>query len=118
MVAETKNFSKDELKCSCCGEYGVQQWALDKLQTIREEFSRPMKVTSSYRCEKHPNERTKQKLGTHTQGIAFDIYVADATSRYDIVSLGIKHGANGIGVANNFVHLDFRDTTRVVWLYG
>jgi len=118
MVAETKNFSKDELKCSCCGEYGVQQWALDKLQVIREEFSKPMKVTSSYRCEKHPNERTKQNPGTHNQGIAFDIYVADAASRYDIVSLGIKHGASGIGVANNFVHLDFRDTKRVVWLYG
>ena len=36
-MASSKNFTSDELKCSCCGEEQIQQWALDKLQVIREE---------------------------------------------------------------------------------
>ena len=116
-MAESKNFKSDELKCSCCGKSGVQQWALDKLQAIRDEYNKSMTITSSYRCSDHPVERVKSKAGTHNQGIAFDVYVSNGAQRYELVSLGIKHGATGIGVDRNFVHIDFRNTTRVVWVY-
>ena len=116
-MAESENFKADELTCSCCGKSGVQQWALDKLQTIRDEYNKPMRITSSYRCSNHPVERVKTKAGTHNQGIAFDVAVSGGAERYELVSLGIKHSANGIGVDRNFVHLDFRDTARVVWVY-
>ena len=116
-MASSKNFSESELTCSCCGQSGVQQWALDKLQAIRDEYAKGMTITSSYRCANHPNERTKVKTGTHNQGIAFAVYVSNGAQRYELVSLAIKHGANGIGVEKNFIHIDFRNTTRVVWVY-
>lgn len=116
-MAESKNFSESELVCSCCGKSGVQQWALDKLQAIRDEYGKPMTITSSYRCENHPVERSKAKAGTHNQGIAFDVHVYGGNDRYELVSLAMKHGANGIGVDKNFVHIDFRDSIRVVWVY-
>lgn len=116
-LASTKNFSAEELKCSCCGEYGVQQFALDKLQEIRDSVGRPLTVTSSYRCSNHPVEKRKSKPGTHNQGIAFDIQVSNGSERHELVSKGLSHGATGIGVANTFVHLDWRTGTPVVWVY-
>ena len=116
-MANSKNFKSEELACSCCGEEHIQQWALDKLQAIRNAVGRPLRITSAYRCINHPVESRKKKGGTHHDGIAFDIHVSSGAQRYEIVSLGIKHGANGIGVDRNFVHLDFRDTARVVWVY-
>ena len=118
MSASSKNFAADELKCSCCGSYGVQQWALDKLQQVRTEADRPLTITSSYRCPNHPVEAKKTKAGTHAQGIAFDVYVANGAERYQIMALGLKHGAKGIGLAKSFVHLDWRDTTKVAWTYS
>lgn len=116
-MSESKNFSESELACSCCGASGVQQWALDKLQAIRDDYGKPMIITSSYRCPEHPIERIKAKAGTHAMGIAFDVHVNGGNDRYELVSLAMKHGASGIGVDKNFVHIDFRDSIRVVWVY-
>lgn len=117
MSASSKNFSAEELQCTCCGSDGVQQWALDKLQTVRNIVGRPLAITSAYRCSNHPVEARKSKAGTHNQGIAFDIYVSSGTERHEIITTGLIVGANGIGVDKNFIHLDFRDTTPVVWTY-
>ena len=118
MTVQTKNFKPYELTCSCCGASGVQQWALDKLQGLRDEVGRPLAITSAYRCANHPNEASKTKPGEHFNGVAFDIHVTNGAERMQIVQLGIKHGAKGIGVANGFVHLDWRDAVvPVMWVY-
>ena len=116
-MANSKNFSSDELKCSCCGESGVQQWALDKLQAVRDIVGRPLTITSAYRCSNHPVESRKSKAGTHNQGIAFDICVSNGAERHELVTAGLLVGANGIGVDKNFIHLDWRDSIPVIWSY-
>ena len=116
-MAESKNFKSEELACSCCGEEQIQQWALDKLQMVRNSTGRPLKITSAYRCSKHPVESRKKKAGTHHQGIAFDIYTSNGAERYQIITQGLLAGATGIGVAKSFIHLDWRDGTPVVWTY-
>ena len=116
-MASSKNFSSNELKCSCCGDEYVEQWALDKLQAIRNSVNRPLIITSAYRCSQHPNEISKTKAGTHSQGIAFDIAVSNGAERYQLIAQGLLHGATGIGVDKNFIHLDFRGTIPVVWTY-
>ncbi|MGJ8660499.1 MAG: D-Ala-D-Ala carboxypeptidase family metallohydrolase [Bacteroidota bacterium] len=116
-MASSKNFSSDELKCSCCGEEKIQQWALDKLQAVRDIVGRPITVTSAYRCSNHPVESRKTKAGTHNQGIAFDIYVASGVERHELVTAGLLVGASGIGVDKNFIHLDWRDSIPVIWSY-
>lgn len=116
-MIESKNFTASELTCSCCGKSGVQQWALDKLQQVRDSYLRPMTITSAYRCDEHPIEKAKSKGGTHNQGIAFDIYVGSGAERYELIMCAMLCGASGIGVENNFVHLDWRDSTPVMWGY-
>lgn len=113
----TKNFASDELACKCCGEHGVQKYALDRLQEIRDAVGRPLKITSAYRCANHPNEKHKAKPGTHNHGIAFDIAVSNGAERYEIIKQGLLHGARGIGVAKGFVHLDWRQGASVSWVY-
>ena len=117
MSASSKNFSAEELVCTCCGESGVQQWALDKLQMVRNSTGRPLKITSAYRCKNHPVESRKKKAGTHNQGIAFDIYTSNGAERYQIITQGLLAGASGIGVAKSFIHLDWREDMPVVWTY-
>lgn len=116
-MVNSKNFSAEELACSCCGSHGVHQWALDKLQLVRDAVARPLTITSAYRCANHPNERSKARPGAHNQGIAFDVYVANGAERYEIMSIGILHGATGVGVDKNFIHLDWRDNVPVAWTY-
>jgi len=118
MLAETKNFKPDELKCSCCGHHGVQQSALDKLQQIRDKVGRPLIITSAYRCKDHPAEAVKQRPGQHHTGVAFDIAVSNGVERMEIVQQALALGAKGVGVAKGFVHVDFRLTDfPVCWVY-
>lgn len=121
MNVSTKNFHPDtdtRLRCSCgCGEYKVQQWALDKLQEVREAAGRPLTVNSGYRCANHTSERNKAKPGQHNKGIAFDIAVSGGAERYELIKLGVQLGATGIGVAKTFVHLDWRDGSAMAWEY-
>ena len=116
-MAESKNFKSEELACSCCGEEHIQQWALDKLQGVRNAVGRPLIITSAYRCENHPVESRKKKAGTHNQGIAFDIHVSNGAERYQIITQGLLAGATGIGVAKTFIHLDWRNDTPMSWTY-
>lgn len=121
MVAKTKNFdpARDKkLTCSCgCGRNEVKQWALDKLQDIRDEYGKGMIVNSGYRCADHPAEARKDKPGQHHEGVAFDISCDNGYDRLRLVELARKHGAKGIGVAKTFVHIDFRGMFPVMWSY-
>lgn len=74
-------------------------------------------ITSGYRDPSHSIEAKKSKPGTHAQGIAADIKVADGAQRMAIVANAVKLGFTGIGVAKSFVHVDIRETTPVVWCY-
>lgn len=121
-MVSTKNFHPDTdplLKCSHCGMEGVKQEALDKLQLIRDDFGKGMRITSSFRCSKHPVEARKSKPGTHNKGVAFDIACTSSADRYTLVELAYKHGAKGIGIHKSFVHIDFDETrpATVMWLY-
>jgi zinc D-Ala-D-Ala carboxypeptidase len=116
-MAESKNFKSEELACSCCGDEQVQQWALDKLQAIRDEAGRPLKITSAYRCINHPVEARKKKGGTHNQGIAFDIYYANGAHMHQLLRLAVLSGATGVGIAKNFIHVDWSKDRTAGWTY-
>ena len=56
--------------------------------------------------------------GTHTRGIAADIAVSDGFQRMNIVHEALKMGVfTGIGVHKDFIHLDMREGTPVMWTY-
>ena len=107
-----KNFSENEIRCKCCGASVIVPEFLDKLQALREEYARPMKITSWYRCSKHNAAVSSTGLdGPHTTACAVDI-ACSGRNAFDLVHLAVVYGFTGIGVNQKgphdkrFIHLD------------
>jgi zinc D-Ala-D-Ala carboxypeptidase len=116
------NFSEAELRCSETGECKMQTDFMRRLQALREDYGKPMTITSGYRSPQHSIEASKKQPGTHARGLAVDIAVAGQDC-YELMALAMKHGFTGIGVAQKgagrFLHIDtFKGGTRPnVWSY-
>ena len=116
------NFAESEFRCSETGECKMQADFMRRLQALREEYGKPMPVTSGYRSPQHSIEASKSAPGVHTRGIACDVAVSGREA-YELLSLAPKHGFTGIGVAQKgsgrFLHLDtFKGGPRPnVWSY-
>jgi len=91
------------------------------LQKIREEFGKPMRITSGYRHPTHPVEARKQRSGgEHTQGMCCDVACDNGADRFRLVQLALKHGITRIGIANGFIHLGLGGPglpNNVIWEY-
>lgn len=104
------NFKKEEFDCRVSGENDMQTAFMDKLQALRSEYGKPMRITSGYRHpKKHPIENAKETPGVHAYGRAADIAVSGSDAHL-LLSLALKHGFTGIGVSqkgkSRFIHLD------------
>lgn len=117
------NFSAAEFACQHCGAQGVQEKLVARLQALRAEYGKPMRITSGYRCPQHPVEARKSAPGAHALGLAADV-AAEGAEAHRILGLAFKHGFAGIGVqqkgTGRFIHLDVRDGELpgpVVWSY-
>ena len=96
------NFTEAELRCSETGECKMQADFMRRLQALREEYGKPMAITSGYRSPQHSIEASKAQPGTHARGIAVDIAVSGQDC-YELMNLAVKHGFTGIGVAQKGV---------------
>ena len=129
----TKHFSRDELKCSFAPDAPVLMdvYFMEKLEELREEWGRPMRLSSAYRTEDNPRERSKPlkydhlgnplpKGGMHARGRAVDVLIAGADA-VELLRLAVKY-FNGIGINQKgewnqrFIHLDDR-TNPAMWSY-
>ena len=116
-MSQFKYFDINEFACHETGENQIKDELVHCLDMLRERCGFPFVITSGYRSERHPIEAEKAKPGTHTQGIAADIKVADGVQRLAIVAHAIDLGFPGIGVAKHCVHVVIRGTTPVMWAY-
>ena len=115
------NFKKEEFDCKHTGENEMQEDFIDALQRLRTAYGKPIVVTSGYRSLSHPIEAKKGKGGYHTKGIACDIGCGSQQA-YEIISIALKCGFNGIGVNQKgngrFIHLDMRPyEDRLIYSY-
>ena len=129
----SKHFSRDELKCSFAPDAEVLMCAffMEKLEELREEWARPMHLSSAYRTKEHPRERTKPlkydhlgnplpRGGMHARGRAVDVLIAGADA-VEFLRVALKY-FNGIGLSQKaawnqrFCHLDDR-TNPAIWTY-
>ena len=103
------NFSPEEFRCKHSGQLKMHAGFMDRLQRLRTEYGKPMRITSGYRDATHPIEARKAEPGAHNSGRAADIGV-DGADALRILELAIKHGFTGIGVNQKgngrFIHLD------------
>jgi len=118
----TRNFTDDELRCQCgCGQLNPNPRFsdfMDTVQFLREQYGKPLGVTSAYRCPKHPIESEKDSLGQHTIA-AIDLRVSRSDA-HEVLRLAFQLGFTGIGVnqkgGHRFIHLDEREKPNV-WSY-
>lgn len=111
-------FTREEFDCQVSGTNNMEQEFLQKLDKLRAWCGFPFVITSGYRHPTlHPIEKKKDVPGTHAQGIAADIKITNAADRLKIVHAALELGFTGIGVASDFVHVDTRGTTPVMWTY-
>ncbi|WP_299948246.1 D-Ala-D-Ala carboxypeptidase family metallohydrolase [uncultured Microbulbifer sp.] len=119
-------FTEAELSCRCCGKLHFSDDTLRRLIRVREQFAKPMVITSGYRCQDHC-----AKIGstiTHTTGQAVDVSVSGGRA-YELLGIAIEEGFTGIGVkqhgphSGRFLHLDDlgpipgERTRPTVWSY-
>jgi zinc D-Ala-D-Ala carboxypeptidase len=114
---DIQHFKKQEFDCQHTGKNEMKKEFVVMLDYLRSLYGKPLKITSGYRDVSHPIEAKKSKGGTHTQGIAADIYIDNSVDRRIILDLALALGFKGIGIADNFIHLDTRCSTPVCWVY-
>lgn len=80
-----KNFKPEEFKCDCGGKYcnGYPTWmrkkALKNIQAIRDQYGKPMHVTSGLRCPERNIKVGGINGSKHTKGKAVDFYIKGVT---------------------------------------
>lgn len=112
----SEHFSRSEFSCKCsCGFDDVSPELIYLLESIREEYGKPMHINSGCRCIAHNiaeggmNKPEEGRVSAHTRGTAADIRVSGGADRRKLVDLGVMLFASGIGVARTFVHFDVCD---------
>ena len=128
----SKHFSRDELKCSFAPDAPVLMDSLfmAALEELREEWGKPMHLSSAFRTEEHPRERTKPlkydhlgnplpKGGMHARGRAVDVLIAGSDA-VAFLRLALKY-FSGVCLSQKgewnqrFIHLD--DGKQRIWTY-
>jgi uncharacterized protein YcbK (DUF882 family) len=104
-------FSHNELACQGTGECAMDENFMLKLISLREEYNKPMILTSAYRHPAHNSAIGGAADSPHTYGKAVDVQCMGQDA-YNIINLAFKHGMTGIGVSQRgnagtrFIHLD------------
>ena len=113
-----KHFDISEFDCQETGENEMDADFLYAIDQLREVCRFPFVISSGYRSPDHPIERAKPTgPGTHSQGIAADIKIDNSADRFTLLDAAMMDGFTGIGIHKDFIHLDMRDDTEVIWVY-
>ena len=106
-----RNISFQEWACSYSGKCLVDEIFLDKVQRVRNQYGRPLIITSGYRSEEHPVEAKKDSRGAHTFGRALDIKV-HGHNAWELLDIVMEEIFLGVGISkrgdvnSRFIHLD------------
>lgn len=124
-----EHFRREEFCCRCgsCGLGSADRMnpeVIEYLEVLRAQFGKPIKITSGYRCERHPVEAAKKKPGSHSRGVSIDVavYGTDAFKLLEIVmadNFFDRIGVNQKG-SGRFFHLQRSDSvqpTRTIFSY-
>lgn len=107
-----KYFKAEEFKCRCgCEANLIENSFVLKLDDLREQYGRPMVVSSGYRCPKHNAAVSSTgATGPHTTGRAVDIAISRAEAVL-LLAFALAGGTfTGFGINQKggarFLHLD------------
>jgi hypothetical protein len=126
-MIKTSNFNPEvdtKLLCTCghkdCDKRSVNQETLDKIQLVRDDYNRPMTITSGGRCPNHDDELKKAYPGDHQKQYAVDVSYEGVLERTKLLVLAGRHGATRVAFGKTFVHMAWTptsDTSVPTWQY-
>lgn len=108
----TKDFSRSEFACRCgCGFDDINPLLVVSLQCLRDLINAPVHVNSGCRCKNHNYRMNGSPTSQHLIGMAADVW-APRNSPEKIAEIAeriftFRNG--GIGLYDNFTHLDVRE---------
>jgi zinc D-Ala-D-Ala carboxypeptidase len=106
-----KYFTREELKCKGTDECFMNEEFMKQLHRLREDYARPMRITSGYRDVSYNTVIGGSPNSAHILGQAVDVAVSGNLA-YDLIRMAMLHGFTGIGVAQRgpqnkrFIHID------------
>lgn len=78
----TKNFSRSEFACRCCGKNNINSLVVEYCQRIRDAIGQPIHIECGTRCAKHNAELSGSVPNSaHIIGLAADIYAVGMNNR-------------------------------------
>lgn len=102
----------------------MSNFALRMFDSLREAYGKPMVVTSGCRCKEYNEKIGGAKSSAHLpdkSGLcyALDIACTSNEDRFKMISKAISIGCVRIGIAKNFLHLDFSPELKqnIIWIY-
>jgi len=114
----SKNFSRSEFACRCCGRAEVNPHLVDALQELRDLAGAPIRVNSGYRCPEHNQAVGGAKRSQHLLGNAADIVIKglSVASMYELAAQvpAFRNGGIGVYPEQGFIHVDVRES-RARW---
>jgi uncharacterized protein YcbK (DUF882 family) len=92
---------------------------LTMLDQARENFDRPIHITSGFRTNFWNEEVGGVESSSHLKGLAVDIHCNTPRDRYHLLNCLQDVGFKRIGVADTFIHVDIDPdkTQELIWLY-
>lgn len=110
----TKNFSRSEFACPCCGKSDIDPHLVQLLQELRDEINAPVEIESGVRCQKHNIELATKGLNpapdsAHLYGKAADIHCTDSSMRYKLLKSAFRRFRR-IEVKDIWIHVDIDET--------
>lgn len=126
-MIKTRNFNPrtdPKLICTCghplCDKRSVDQPTLDQVQKVRDDYGRPMNITSGGRCPFHEREAVRPIPGDHRRRTTVDVFYMDEIEKNKLMVLAGRHGATRVAAGRNFVHMSWTDTddkSVPTWVY-
>lgn len=120
------NFSQSEFACSHCNKCEIRSEIVEIVQSIRTSISKPIFISSGYRCINHPIESMKDKPGEHSEGLAVDV-ICNGANAIEVIRHALSVGVMRIGVhqkgrsSSRYIHLGLGDRLSTypsgIWTY-
>lgn len=119
----SKNFKLSEFECKCgCRQIKLSEDLGNILQNIRDQYKKPIIITSGYRCIKHNKFIRGSSTSDHIYGLGVDISVINDRDRFELIKFALDEGIDRIGIGKTYLHLGLshpssKKSDRVIWTY-